>query len=316
MKHLKILAFMAGSILAVVLIWYSVSRIRAVNTPVSVYCFTENVPEKEQYEIGKLKVASYNIAHGRGGQYGAKNWRHKTEKDLIAHLDRIAEQIKTEDPDVILLNETDVSSGWSFNINQAVYIGKRCGYPYLLAQPNMVVSFPFYHLSFGNAILSKYPIQNEQFIAFPPHSKLEDIFAGNHDAFFCELKLPSGGIGIFGIHFEYRSESIRVRCAEVIAEMCSKTAFPIIVLGDFNSTPPGLPKSQLSQNGKNTMSFLLNEKGFVSCLNGKKAFTFPSEHPDRLIDWIIGKGIDKFSNSKIVKSDLSDHLMIVTEVKF
>ena len=316
MEYLKNSALIFGVILAIVLIWYSVSRIRAVNTPLSVYSFKEHITEKDSYEIDKLKFTSYNIAHGRGGEHDSKNWSHKTEKELLTHLDRIAEQIITEHPDIILLNETDFSSVWSFNINQAEYIGKKCGYPYILEQKNMVISFPFYHLSFGNAILSRYPIQNEKFIDFQPYSKLEDIFVGNHDAFFCELKLPFGSVGIFGIHFEYRSESIRVRCAELIAEMCSETEFPIIVLGDFNSTPSGLPKSSISENGKNAMSFLLDEKGFTSYIKEKNAYTFPSEKPDRLIDWIIGKGILKFSNSKIIKSDLSDHLMVVTEIEF
>ena len=316
MNYIKNSALVVCGILSIVIIWYSVSRIKAVNAPVSVYSLNENVAEKEHYGSGRFKIASYNIAHGRGGEYGAENWSHKNENELLAHLDRIAEQIKTENPDVILLNETDFSSAWSFNINQAAYIGKKCGYPYILEQQNMAVSFPFYHLSFGNAMLSRYPIKNEEFIDFEPHSVLEDIFAGNHDAFFCELKLPSGPVGIFGIHFEYRSESIRVRCAEVIAEMCSKRDFPIIIFGDFNSTLPGLPNSEISENGKNAMSFLLDEKGFVSYLDEKDAFTFPSQNPDRLIDWIIGKGGSRFSNSKIIKSGLSDHLMIVTEIEF
>ncbi|MDM8523623.1 endonuclease/exonuclease/phosphatase family protein [Desulfococcaceae bacterium HSG8] len=316
MEFLKISALIAGGILAIVFSWYSVSRIRAVNTPLSVYSFKENITEKNTSETGKLKVASYNIAHGRGGKYGAKNRSHKTEKELLEHLDKIAEQIKNERPDMIVLNETDFSSAWSFNINQTEYIGKKCGYPYILEQKNIVVSFPFYRLCFGNAILSRYPIQNEKFIDFQPYSELEDIFAGNHDAFSCELELPSGPVGIFGIHFEHRNEATRVRCAEILAEMCSEIKFPVIALGDFNSTPSGLPKSQASENGKNAMSFLFSEKEFVSYLEEKDAYTFPSEKPDRLIDWIIGKRIREFSNSKIIKSDLSDHLMVVTEVEF
>jgi endonuclease/exonuclease/phosphatase family metal-dependent hydrolase len=93
--------------------------------------------------------------------------------------------------------------------------------------------------------------------------------------------------------------------------------YPVIALGDFNSTPPGLPKSKVSEKNENAMMFLFNQKGFVSYLNEadhQGGFTFPSENPDRRIDWIIGKGIDNFSNSKIIKSYLSDHLMIVTEL--
>lgn len=318
MRTLKVGAIITGGLFAIILSWYLVSRIKTENTPLAVYSMGKNSGETSSYDTGKFRVASYNIAHGRGGKRDASNRGHKSEKALIEHLDKISQQIKIADTDILLLNETDFSSAWSFNINQAEYIAKKCGYPYILEQKNVGVSFPFYRLHFGNAILSRYPIRNEQFIDLEPYSVLEKILAGNHDAFFCEIVLPSGPVGVVGIHFEYRSETIRVRCAEILAQICSDLEFPVIALGDFNSTPVGLSKSRASENGKNAMSFLFNEKGFVSFFqdqNVKKSYTFPSEKPDRLIDWIIGKGIKNFSNSNIIQSDLSDHLMVVTEVE-
>jgi len=315
-KWLKSLTLIAVGILVMVLTGYAVSRIIAINTPLSVYVLKESIVERDNDKINKLKVASYNIAHGRGGKYAAKNWHHNTEVELLKHLDKIAAQIKTEDPDIIILNEVDFSAAWSFNINQAEYIGKKCGYTYILEQKNIVVSFPFYHLSFGNALLSRYPIQNAKFIDLQPYSKFEDIFAGHHDAFFCELKLPFGPVGIFGVHLEYRSETIRVQNAEIIAKMSSEMDFPIIVLGDFNSTPSGWPKSALSEKGKNAMSLLFDTYGFMSYLKTKNSYTFPSEQPRRLIDWIIAKRIRTFSNSNIIQSNLSDHFMIVTTIEF
>jgi endonuclease/exonuclease/phosphatase family metal-dependent hydrolase len=316
MKFIKITALIFCGIFAVVSIRYTISRISAVNTPLATYATGAAADGHSGLRTGALKVASYNIAHGRGGKYGAKNRSHKTKAALVKHLDRIAAQIAAENPDVIVLNETDFSSAWSFNVDQAEYIGKKCGYPYIMEQKNMAVSFPFYHLSFGNAILSRYPIQNEKFIRWPRYSRLEDIFAGNHNGFYCELKLPSGPVGIFGIHLEYRSEAFRVRCAGMIAGMSAATHLPVVALGDFNSTPAGWPKAEFSDAGKNAMSYLFDEKGFVTCLNETNNFTFPSEKPDRRIDWIIGRRIGSFSNSKIVPSDLSDHLMIVTEIEF
>jgi endonuclease/exonuclease/phosphatase family metal-dependent hydrolase len=315
MKYIKITALIFGAMFAVVSIWYAVSRIRGLNTPLAIYSAGATAERQSGYKTDALKVASYNIAHGRGGKYGAKNWSHKTKEALLKHLDSIAEQIKAEDPDIIVLNETDFSSAWSFNIDQAAYIGKKCGYAHILEQKNMVVSFPFYHLSFGNAILSRHPIRNERFIRWPRYSSLEDIFAGSHNGFYCELQLPSGPIGILGIHLEYRSEAIRVRCAEMIAELSAATDLPVLALGDFNSTPAGWPKAGFSDAGKNAMSYLLDEHGFVACLNETKNLTFPSEKPDRRIDWIIGQRIGSFSNSKIIQSHLSDHLMIVSEIE-
>lgn len=297
---------------------YGLSRVRTVNKPLSVYSIQQKIGSPKSYDSSTIRIASYNIAHGRGGKTGAKNRGHRSEKALIEHLDKIAGQIKKANVDLIVLNEADFSSTWSYHINQAAYIAQKCGFSHVLEQKNIGFSFPFYRLHFGNALLSRFPIQNERFIDFEPYSGVEDMLAGNHDGFFCEIILPSGPVGIIGIHFEYRSETVRVRCAEVLANLGAELNIPVLALGDFNSTPSGLSKSRMSKKGKNALSFLLSEKRFVSYLkeeNQKKSYTFPSEKPDRLIDWIIGKGGVNFSGSKIIQSDLADHLMIVTEVE-
>lgn len=318
MRIVKYSALLTVGILLILISWYTVGRVGHRNAPVSVSSFKADIAGKNSPGNSPLKVAAYNIAHGRGGKYGAKNWSHNTEKDLKEHLDHIAGQIQAENPDIVVFNEIDFSARWSFNINQARYLSEKCGYPYVLEQKNMDVSFPFYCFRFGNALLSRHPVVKEMFVDFPPYSRLEDIFAGNHDGFFCEVQLPSGPIGVFGIHMEYRSEDTRVRCARALADMCAKMDHPVIALGDFNSTPTSLPKSQVSGQNENAMTFLFQKKGFISYLDETDhhgGFTFPSEKPDRRIDWIIGKGFDHFSNSKIIKSNLSDHLMIVTEIE-
>lgn len=315
--YFKIPALLTGGLIIFILGWYSVSRILSINNPLIRHSFSQNLAESRTPEVGTLKVAAYNIAHARGGKFGATNWQYDIREELTEHLDKIAGQIKKEDPDIMVLNEADFSSAWSFHLNQARYIGKKCGYPYMLEQKNIDVSFPFYRFCFGNAILSKYPIRNERFTDFEPLSEIEDIFAGNHDAVYCEIESPFGILGVFAIHLEYRSEDVRVRCAKSLAEMCSGIKFPIIALGDFNSTPAGLPGSRLSERGENAMSFLLDNAKFISYLEKRTEpddYTFPSESPKVLIDWILGKGVRKFSGSGNIKSGLSDHLMVVTMI--
>jgi hypothetical protein len=67
--------------------------------------------------------------------------------------------------------------------------------------------------------------------------------------------------------------------------------------------------------GKNTLTYLLNEAGFRNApgiVNSVAHYTFPSENPDRVINWILAKGNARFINSEIVKSNISDHFMIVS----
>ncbi len=220
----------------------------------------------------------------------------------------------------MVLNETDFNSAWSYNVNQARYIAEKCGYSHILEQINMDVNFPFYRLCFGNAVLSRYPLKNAQFLNFPPRSGWEDFFAGNHDGVFCEARTPFGPVGIFAVHLEYRSETVRQACVRMIAETGDNYSFPVIALGDFNSTLPGLPGAKQAKKEKKAMYYLLGEGGFTASLSldkiGPEHYTFPSEKPATLIDWITGKGIRSFSGAKNIKSRLSDHLMVTAEVEF
>ncbi len=317
-KIIKIAALVVIVLLCFVFGWYAVSRILSVKHRIKSYSLKHEAAGKKTISARTLKIGAYNIAHGRGGKRGDTNWKHETREELIKHLDRISEQILKEPPDILVLNEVDFSSAWSFHLNQAGYIAGRCGYTYVLEQRNIDVSFPFYKFIFGNAVLSRYPLKNEMFVKFPPKSKIENLFVGNHDGLYCEVDLPGGGLGIFAIHLEARSEDVRVSCAKLIAEKCSSVAKPVIAVGDFNSTPKGFPEVKLSENGENAMSFLLDKGGFIPYLelkNDPDYYTFPSEAPVKVIDWIIGKGINGFLNSERVKSPLSDHLMIVTNVR-
>lgn len=318
-RTLKALILTGTVLVTIVLGWYGVGRVQNLRSPLSVHELNKGTASDEMDYTGGLRIASFNIAHGRGGTYGEKNWKHQTREELLAHLDRIVAQIREQAPDAIVLNEVDFSSAWSLAVDQAQYIADKSGYRYLLKQKNMDVHFPFYRFCFGNALLSKFPIEDATSIMFKPYSEVERLAVGNHDAFFCNLRLASNRtVGIFGIHMEYRSEDVRVQCAKVLAEKSARIGYPLIALGDFNSSPPPLPKSDVSATGENAISYLFNSAGFISYLKvaDKTTCTFPSERPDRLIDWIMGKNIAGFNNGSIVHANLSDHFMIVADVAF
>jgi len=319
LKRISAVISLVISVLFVfVLGWYGISKYLSQEKSIQSYMISTPIISERSLNTPKLKIAAYNIAHGRGGISDAGNWQHNRKEDVLAHLDKIVRQINGENPDILILNETDFSSTWSFQVNQAAYIAEKCGFPYILEQVNMDISFPFYRFCFGNAVLSKYAITNEQFIEFKPYSTMEDVLAGSHHAAFCELKTPFGRVGLFAVHLEYRSEKIRFQCVESMADICSDKTFPILAAGDFNSTPIGFAKSIVTSDGQNAMSFLLDQAKFKSYLNQANHsgdYTFPSENPEKVIDWIIGKGNVQFSGSKTIMSDLSDHLMIVTEIE-
>jgi len=317
-KISKLILIILVTMMTVVTFWYASSRLLSSANAVKSYELSPDSTYVASSSQNSLRVGGYNIAHARGGQLGASNWQNRSRKDLLQHLDSIASQIQKAQLDIVVLNEVDFSAAWSLDLNQAKHIATKAGYPYIVEQRNMDIALPFFKFKFGNAILSRHPIVKSEFLAFPAYAAWEDILAGNHDGVLSTIQTPMGVTGIVAIHLEYRSEAIRVKAARKLVSVINRYDFPVIAIGDFNSTPLFLQGSQKNTSGINAVSFLLDQGGFQTApniANGLQQFSFPSQNPSILIDWVLEKGSLDITESNIVHSALSDHLMVVSELK-
>jgi endonuclease/exonuclease/phosphatase family metal-dependent hydrolase len=305
------------AIAALLALWYFGGRLAHFAKPISVVTLKPMTPSPSAESDDVLRVAAYNIAHGRGGVLGQKNRAHPSREALIAHLDQIAAQIRSQQVDLIVLNEVDFDADWSFGVDQAEYLARKGGFPHLLKQKNMLVALPFYHLSFGNALLSRFPISHPSFIDFDELSRLESLLVGDHDGFRCEVQTERGPLTVIGIHLEYRSESIRLANAETIDALNRANGeTPLLALGDFNSIyePIGSRNTETST----ALTVLLDQYGFQSAegtTGQPPRSTFPSTDPKRRIDWILGRRIRAFTNPQLIDFHCSDQRMIVAEVQ-
>jgi len=302
--------------LAISLLWYVQSRVLAPRRCTRVVEIgTESNPGRN---ISSIQFATYNIAHGRGGKLGASNWTGSSKKQMENHLAQIALQVNVADVDILVLNEVDFQSSWSRYINQARVIAAHAGFTYCAEQRNVDVSLPFRKYRFGNAVLSKYPITDIRVIRFPPLSRKESVFAGNHDGLIAKITTPIGEISVLAVHLEYRSEDVRVECARIIKTLASENDTPIVVMGDFNSAPSFARGHQTSTSGENAMDILLNS-GLMThhkaLVNWEEYVTFPSANPDRAIDWIICSPGSEQNKHSLVRSELSDHLMVTAGIR-
>ena len=88
------------------------------------------------------------------------------------NLDRIADVIKAESPDIVLLQEVhDCTS--RFNDNQTQIIANKCGISYWIHAPTMQ-GYPHIKIndfvgSYGNAILSNIPFDDIRHVRFTQH---------------------------------------------------------------------------------------------------------------------------------------------------
>lgn len=269
-----------------------------------------------------LRLITYNIAHARGSELGLPNTAGGTPEERKQRLERIGQELRSLSADIIVLQEVDFNTWWSYGMDQAAILAETANMPYMVKQRNIDTGLPTWRRwEFGNVLLSRLPIKEVEHIELPPYSDIEVLVAGNHDALAAVIDLGGGEeLRVVAVHLEVRSEETRVQAAERLIRFQRDHAEPIILLGDFNSTPPGFPNAQTSRLGQNTIELLEGFGGFQrSPARGQathRDFTFPTAGPRRIIDWIMPD-----QNFRIVEYRVldgireSDHLPVLATVR-
>ena len=313
-KCLTAFTFLTAAIAA----WYATMRFHAKTYPVAAFEMQTDVERTAEAALRQdlLTIVTYNIAHGRGPELTQDNW-NKNQIEQQERLTQIGNRIREAQADIVVLNEVDFDCNWSHRENQAHWIAKAAGLKYVIQQPNVDASLPFFRWKFGNAILSRFPTTGGQLVDLPPMSPIEDFFAGNHDAVLTEVKLSdSETIRVVGVHLEVRDEARRTACGPRLSRLLeSKT--PTIFAGDFNTSPGKLHTT--TRPRKSTVLDRLLDGAAVQTLPvdslAKTDMTFPSKNPDCSIDWILVPKSWTIVEKQVHAYSLSDHCMVVMRIQ-
>lgn len=311
MKKRKML-YILGILLVVVMLPYLYSRIVSGWNAVEIHHIKLDQLAKYYPQYNKrLNVGTYNIAHGRGARLGARNWQGGSEQARIQRLENIGKVLSQNNLDIVVLNEVDFAATWSHNLNQADIIARAGGYPYVATQRSVDVYTPVAQLRIGNAIISRYPIDSVELKRFKPRSVFENIVAGNHDSLLATISLSDKKrIKIWGVHLEFRDEATRIKAAYTILKEQQATNSEIIVAGDFNSQPA-------SGKGRESAITQLMSSGFYHYYPPRKdpaTLTFPTEKPDRALDWIFVPKSYRVMSGQVLNAGYSDHLPVATSL--
>jgi endonuclease/exonuclease/phosphatase family metal-dependent hydrolase len=172
-----------------------------------------------------LRAMTYNIHHGVG-------------MDRRYDLNRIAEVIRNNNPDVVALQEVERFRPRTKNDNQPSVLAKKLGMHYSFAP---VCNFSNIDKSsrsrYGIAILSRYPITSREHF---------DISFGsaNEPRGVLHARLNVNGIGLhvfcvhLGLRYRERNYQIERLLSEEIINHARYNGGPKILLGDFNNWWP------------------------------------------------------------------------------
>jgi endonuclease/exonuclease/phosphatase family metal-dependent hydrolase len=263
-----------------------------------------------------LKLATFNIAHGRGTN--ESNFSPAAER--FQRLKKIAEMLKEEKADIVVLQEVDFDAAWTGHEDQARVIARAAGYKYVLEHRNFDVSFPLVRFRCGNAILSNHRIVASHLVPLPVFSKWEQLVAGAKQAVCVDLQVAKDErVRLLAVHMEPRDEATRVRCSEPVLKCAAASPYPFFCLGDFNSTPTNFPgAAEADRGGLSLLQVLRESKAFQIRPEDPPVpdqLTWPSFAPSRLIDWIMVPNRWNIVDYGVRHTDLSDHRAVFAEVR-
>ena len=224
-----------------------------------------------------IKVMDYNLHNG-----------FNTDGQL--NMEELALVIEAADADVIALQE--VSRGWLLNgsVDMLEWLSQRLELPYVYG--------PTEGLLWGNAILSRYPVVNEEAYPLPPDS------ARLHRGYLvAEIDIGQERIQIIDTHLHHvgADSDIRQEQVPVLIEGWDGTPKSIL-MGDLNATPDSPEMIMLAESG------LVN---VTAEIGPYPSFTYYAVEPDNQIDYIwISPDLIPLE-SHIPQSTASDHLPVV-----
>jgi endonuclease/exonuclease/phosphatase family metal-dependent hydrolase len=220
-----------------------------------------------------LRLLTYNIKHGLGN-------------DGVVDLERAAAVINAVGPDLVALQEVDTGVERTAGVDQARRLGELTG---------MYSSFGdfmnYQGGQYGMAILSRFPIIDSKNHRLPPGAEPRSALA-------VRVKIGDTGreIVFVGIHLYRTLEERLCQAGKVVDAVATETA-PVILAGDFNSTPDSEVMSLLRR------SWTLPDKG-------EDSLTFSSDDPRREIDFIAYRpeGAFEVIESRVIDEPVaSDH---------
>lgn len=294
----------------------------------------------------KLRIMSWNISYAYGPNSDNSKFHPIPVTKMDDNLEHIAAEILKYNPDIVFLQEVDFNASRSHHLNQLARIAQMTGLEY--AAPAVIwkanyVPYPYWppqnqfgEINSGGAVLSRYPIESNKIVRLPKPSSNPfwyNMFYPFRFSQIVKVEIRGSEVTFINNHLEAYDIDNRTQQAYKLKELVTDNAqSPVVVFGgDLNAVPYNAKKknnfafdSQDNYNGDTSLNILMSIKGFHEMVpltdyykDERKYFTFPSQAPDRRLDYLFVNDKYPILDYGIIKAGTaSDHLPIYVDLKW
>lgn len=234
-----------------------------------------------------FRVMTYNIHHGEG-------------LDGKVDLDRIAALIRRERADIVALQEVDKgvrrTDGRDLSAELAALTGLTCVFSN---------NFHFQGGEYGNAVLTRFPV-------VAATNTLYQMLRTNEQRGLLQVTLatPERNLIFMATHLDYHGDDAErlLNVSEIRALAGLHVGTPVIVCGDFNTTPESRVHQRMTETFIDTWEQVGSGDGW----------TYSASRPQKRIDyiWATKTGHITPLHAHVPTSDASDHLPLVVTFQF
>ncbi len=258
------------------------------------------VNENPQWSIAapgpELRVATLNVAHGRGQSL---NQLLVSDANIQTNLTRIAQFLRTQNVHIAALQEVDSPSMWSGNIDQAKHLALAAGYGWWGQASHASLGIANY----GTAVLSAAPMRGALGLDFQPSPPTAQKGFTLAEIEWSPATGKSITLDVISIHMDFSRKSVRRQQMDELDQVMKGRNNPLILMGDFNSETLA---AQLMKSAEE------NDRHLHTWTHSESAhFTYKKKR----LDWIIVSGDFEILDYTTADDPLSDHNAVIADLR-
>ncbi|MFA7672359.1 MAG: endonuclease/exonuclease/phosphatase family protein [Clostridia bacterium] len=234
-----------------------------------------------------IRLMTYNICSGLS--YG---------KDRKRDLAQCADVVKQYSPDILSMNEVHYNIGFSGFAKQAEELNKLLGYKYMYYGKAGTIKEGYQ----GNALFSRFPISSVHTVLVDEPSVKDEETYYEQRSFIDSTIDVSDGLRVIVTHFGL-AKGERKNELDLLMPIFRENMKPLVFMGDLNVQPEDTQLKLISKILKDT-----------SDISSETYLTFPSDVPERKIDYIFISHDIAVRSVTVPSTTASDHLPYIADI--